>query len=338
MAVGAALGAITGLAQIIMQANAQADERNLNYLNLFEQKRQAREREALAKATRSDAYGNKVRYTPGQGFVTEVTPIMQAILNSQQKEQLAQFREDAPRVRDAATRMDKRAREAGEVFDERFNEYRYGRRKTEEEYIAEAIRNAIDSRRGGKDQGAREELSRAAMRLGNSGAATNLYKAARDTQPEVSLAEAIAEAKRQGKQQFLAERGAENSAIFGELGGLRSIADAVMQGNMNWDNENDALSGRSDNALSGLIQTNAANSNAVGSAYAAAAKAAGQSPDFGSLAASLSKINLKGEPKQSPEEQLLADLLLKQRIGSAQLGIHRNNDALSAYKGNTGVF
>jgi hypothetical protein len=337
--IGAALGSVAGIASAIMQANAQADARNLNYLNLFEQKRQAREREALAKATRSDAHGNKVEYLDGQGFVTKVTPFTKAILNSQQKEQLAQFRDDAPRVRGAAERMDKRAVQADEVYGDKFNQYRYGREKSEKEYIAEAIRNTIDSRRENKNTGANELLSRSAMRLGNSGAAANLYKAAQESSTQQTLSEAIAEAKRQGTQQFLAEKGAKTSATFGELNNLRSIADAVMAGNMNWDSENAALSGRQDGALNGLIQTNAANSQAVGGAYGSAADAAGKSPDLGGLISSLQGIKLpNGSPQKSEQERLLADLLLKQQIGSAQIGINNNNNALSAYKGNTGNF
>jgi len=337
MVIPALLGAGVGLAGAIMQSQAQKDQRDLSYLNLYEQKRQARERETLAKATRSDAYGNKVKYVPGQGFVTDVTPLTRAILGSQQKEQLAQFRDDAPRNRDAAIRIDKRSKQAGEVFDEKFNKYRYRREKTEEEYVAEAIRNAIDSQRESGDNGGNELLARSILRAGNSGMARNLYAASKESKTTPSLSQLIADAKKQGKQQFLAERGAENQVAFSELEGIRSIADAIMQGNMNWDNENNALSGRQDGALSGLIQTNAANSSAISGAYGAAGQAAGQSPDLGNIASALSSMKIpQSQPKQTEQEKLLADLLLQQRIGSARVGINQNNASL--YKGNTGMF
>lgn len=338
MVIGALAGAGVGLVSAIMQGQAQKDQRNLSYLNLFEQKRQAREREALAKATRDDAYGNKVRYVPGQGFVTEVTGLTRAILDSQQKEQLAQFRDDAPRVRDAAIRMDKRAKQAGEVFDEKFNKYRYSRQKSEAEYVAEAIRNAVDADREGANGADNNELlARSILRAGNSGTARNLYKASKEGDGGPTLSQKIAEAKKLGKQQYLAETGAKNQVAFGELDSLRSLADAVMQGNMNWGNENASLSGRSDNALSGLIQTNAANSSAIGSAYGSAATAAGRSPDLGGIASALSSIKMpQGQPKQTEQEKLLADLLMQQKIGSARIGINNNNAQL--YKGNVGTF
>lgn len=342
MPIGAILGAGAGLAGAIMQSRAQQDQTNLQYLNLYEQKRQAREREKLAKATRSDAFGNKVRYKPGVGFVTETTPLTAAILNSQQKEQLAQFREDAPRARAAAERIDKRAREAGEVYDEQFNKYRYGRRKTRAEFEAEAVRDAIAARQGRKSNENSElmnAISRAALRTGNSGALSSLIKSAREADAgNQTLSEAIAEAKRLGRQQYHAETQAEQSTTFGELNQLRSIADAFVAPNLNFNNENAALSGRQDNALSNLIQTNAANSQATGAAFGAVAQAAGQSPDLGPLAASLSKIKLPAGNSQSPKEKMLADLLLDQRIGSAQIGINNNNAALAAFKGNTAAF
>lgn len=344
MVVGPLLGAGVGLAQAILQSGAQRDSRNLSYLSLFEQKRQAMEQERLAKADRGDAYGNTVRYIPGIGFRTDVTPLTRAILNSQQKEQLAQFRDDAPRQRAAAERIDSRSRQAGEVYDDKFNEYRYGREKTEAEYVAEAIRDAIDARRGGgKVAKGTEAVSRAALRTGNRGALRGIVDAASKIQSgEETLAEAIARAKKEGRQQFLVEGNARNSTTFGELGQLRSIADAFVPANLNFDNENDALSGRADSALGNLIATNAASSRNVASAYGQAASAAGQFPDLGGIGSSLSRLNFGGgakEPAASAEEQMLAKLLLEQKIGSARIGIGQNNNTLAElYKGNTGRF
>ena len=338
MVVGPLIGAGVGLASAIMQGNAQADSTNLQYLNLFEQKRQAMEREKLAKSSRTDAYGNAVVYVPGQGFVTKTTPLTAAILNAQQKEQKAQFTEDAPRARDAAVRIDKRSKQAGEVYDEKFNKYRYGRKRSKEEYVAEAIRDAIDARRGSKtDSTAMNAVSNMALRTGNSGAIPSLIKAikAAGNDGTPTLAEAIALAKKQGRQQFFAEKGAEDNATFGELNQLKATADAFVSPNLNFNNENAALSGRQDNALSNLIATNAQSAQMVGSAYNQTANAAGKSVDLGGISQSLSGMKFGGK-SQSPQEKLLADLLVRQRIGSAQIGINSNNAQL--YKGNSANF
>lgn len=338
MVIGPLLGAGASLAGVLMQSGAQQDQTNLGYLNLYEQKRQARVREALAKATRSDAYGNKVVYKPGVGFITETTPLTAAILGAQQKEQLAQFRDDAPRARAAAERVDKRSIQAGDVYNDLFNRYKYGRRKSQQEYVAEAIRNAVAGQRDrrGKDVNGIEAISNVALRTGNSGALPKLIAAARRGRDDLTLSEVIANAKKEGKQQYLAERNADLQSTFGELNQLRSIADQTVQPNLNWNNENAALSGRQDNALTQLIQTNLQNSNAVGDAYNQVAQFAGQSPNFGPLSGALSKINLP--QGKSAQEQKLANLILQQKMGSAQIGIHRNNAELAKYRGNIGTF
>jgi hypothetical protein len=289
------------------------DARNLGYANLFEQRRQAREREKLAKSTRTDAYGNTIRYIPGRGFVTETTPLTQAILNAQQKEQLAGFREDAPRARQAAERIDKRSRQAGELFDERFNEFRHKRRRTREEYEAEAIRDALDARRGrSRNDEALNALTRAALRQNNSAIIPNLVRNARNTATDSpTLAEAIANAKRQGRQQYLTETNAENSVDFNELGQLRSIADAFVGPNLNYNNENAALSGRQDNALNTLIQANLANSQATSAASKNAQQLAGQSVDLSPIVQSLQALasGNKNSVGNKQEEDLFSAFL-----------------------------
>lgn len=335
MALGAILATGVSLAGLASQVGAQSSSTNLAYANLFEQKRQAQERERLAKATRTDAYGNAVRYIPGQGFVTETTPITKAILDSQQKEQLAQFRDDAPRQRAASQRIDERSKEAGEVFDDRFSEYRYSRRKSEDEFVAEAIRDALASRREG-DPDSLNAISRLALRTNNTQALPELLRAAKSQgSGRGTLAEAIANAKKQGKQQFHADRNANTQSTFGELNQLRSIADKFVPANLNFANENNALSGRADNALAALLQTSAQNSNAISNASRAAISTVGKPLNFSGLASAVSRIP---SPK-SDGQNYLAELLLEQRIGNAELGIRSNNRRLDTpYKSNTGTF
>lgn len=305
MSVGALLGAGTSLVGAMMQARAQREALNLQYKNLYEQQRQARERERMSKATREDAMGNRVEYIEGLGFKTKPTALTSSILNAQQKEQLEQFRTDAPRNRAHAERMDKRSQQASDVFDEKFNKYRYGRQRSRAEFEAEAVRDAIAARRGSKGNNNGElmnAISTAALRTGNSGALQSLLKSAREQDASTqTLAQAIAEAKKLGRQQYHAETQAENATTFGELGQLRSIADAIGNGQMNWNNENAVLTGQSNNALSNLIATNAANSSAVGGAYNNAANQAAKSfVNLGPLAQSLSKLQAPKRKQQQP--------------------------------------
>lgn len=321
MVIGALAGlgsAGVGLVSAMMQSRAQADQRNLAYLNLYETRRANRERERLAKADRTDAYGNRVTYTPGIGFETEVTPIIEALLNAQTKEQLAGFRDDAPRARQAAIRRDERAQEAGDVYDELFNDYRYRRRKSENEYIAEAIRESIDARRGRRRRNGTGSLARQALRTGTSSAIPGMLREARQLEgEEQTLAEAIAGAKQTGRNRFVSEEGARNNQMFGELNQLRAIADAVTPANLNYDNEADALAARSDNALSQLINASVQGSNMLSNAYAQAGRAAGQSPDLSSIVAGLGQFG---------------------RAFTTRSGRRRRYEDDDMFKGNTGDF
>lgn len=340
MAIGAILSAAVAAAGLGLQANAQANENAINWRNVFRQERDSNERSRMAKASRTDAYGNEVRYVPGEGWKTITTPTTKAILDSQQREQLAQFRDDAPRNRQLANRIAERANKASDAFDEVFDDYKYRRKKSEQEYIAEAIRDAIAARRGGgASRGAVGDLSRMALRTGNTGALPELLKIAKANNTGGTLAEAIAAAKKAGKQQYLVENNADMQSFFGELGQLRAIADQIPSTQMNWNNENAALTGQQNDANKTLIQTNLQNSGAMDSALSRAAASAGKFPDVGPLAAALGKINFKGQPKKSADEQLLEELLIQQQIGGARIGI-ANNDAILAdmFKGNTGNF
>ena len=284
MAIGAIAGAGVGIAQLLASMSAQQDQRNLGYLNLFETRRRNREAERLARSSREDIFGNVMRYVPGRGFVMDMTPLQEAILNMQQKEQLAQFREDAPRARAAAERVDARAQEAGELFDERFNDYRYRRRKTEQEYISEAIREAMDARRGNtRNRGATNAIANMAIRTGNQGNLPQLLRDARQLANESTVAEDIAGAKREGRQRFLTEENARNETAFAEMGNLRAIADAIVGPDLNFSNENAALTGRADNALSTLLQANQQGTRNINDAYSTLMSAAGRTPDFSGL-------------------------------------------------------
>lgn len=227
-----------------LQGNQQRAATDLQYRNFYEQKRLAREREAAAKATRTDAYGNKLVYRPGLGFKTELTPIAAAIMNAQQKEQLAQFRQDAPRMRAAAERQDARERAIGEVFDEQLNRYRYGRRKTQAEYEADAVREA------------------SATPIGSSPLVDALVKQALRTDTLESAARRIrrppaptlADARARGAQRFFTETRANDATALNALSQLRSGGGGSVAGpRLNFNNPARELAARQESAVANLI-------------------------------------------------------------------------------------
>ena len=327
----ALLGALVSAGGIAAQMGAQKDANNINWRNLFLQERTARDNSKLAKATRSDAYGNKVEYQDGVGFITKLTPLQQAIVGAQQTEQLAQFRDDAPRARQASLRMDNRSKKADEMWNKRFDEYRFTEPETEKSYEAEAIRDAMAIRN--EDDGGAGNAATIALRMGNTADLPNVLAAARGSKR--GLAEVLAEAKRTGRQQFFAEQGARDATRFGELNQLRGTADATSQGAMNWENENAALSGRADSALSGLIATNQQGAASQGDAMAQLAASLGKSPDFGGLAASLGNIKMPEKGRTELEEAAYNQQLIAQLTGNL-ITSRKNKSLLNPYRGDMG--
>ena len=325
--IGALIGGGVSLINAMMGMGANRSAQNLSYMNLYEQKRAAREREKLAKADREDAYGNKVIFD-GSGFRVKNTPLTAAILNSQQKEQLEQFRSDAPRDRDAANRLNERSKQADEVFKERFNDYRYKRTKSEGEYEAQQLQDTLKINKSRYSDEA-NQLIKAAMRTNNSGALKGIVNGLGKS--NTSLTEAIINSRKEGKQNFLAERNASNQVDFGELGQLKSIADTTPQTQLNFGNENNALSGQANNALQSLISANMANSNAIGNATNSAASAAGKSFDLSGIANMFSKMDFSDG--KTPEQRELEKLLMQQQTSNAKYGIEQN-----AYKTSNGIF
>ena len=117
------LGPLLGLAGSVagagMQMGAQQDANNINWANLFETKRANAAAEELQRASRQDALGNLIHYTPGIGWQIDTTPLTKSILSAQQKEQLASLSQDAPRNRAAAERMDARSKTADAAYKDR---------------------------------------------------------------------------------------------------------------------------------------------------------------------------------------------------------------------------
>jgi hypothetical protein len=313
---------------------AQKDQQAIAIQNLYETRRANRATENLAKADRTDAYGNTVGYTEGIGFETELTALQQAIMGSQQTEQLAQFREDAPRQRNAAVRQDNRSQEADELYNERFNEQRYARRKTQEEYEAEAILQAVATQGDGTNE-AVDQLSRAAMRMGNSSEIPALVAAIRGgAQP--SLDSTINTARNSGTERFFAETGARQQMNQGELQALQGTADTTSTNSLDTSNQNTALSGRSDGALEALIAANNGSRDTNAQALAGVQQAAGQPTNIDGLANGLAGLFPEGQGSQG--EQKLAQLLLEQQLNQANLGRAQSGAALSSYRGNSANF
>jgi hypothetical protein len=295
------------------QASKQADAQNLanaiQWRAVQEQQRSNRAQERLQKATRTDAYGNAVKYVPGRGFVTDVTALTRSLLNAEQKEQLANLRDDAPRQRAANERMDARSKKGDEAFDDSFNRFRYSRAPNRRESEARAIVDALMARnernRGSNDSSTGQELVNMAARIGSSGAANNIVEALRrqgSSSPTVS--ETISDARRLGRNDYQQDMNARAMEL-NEVNGIRSIADATASVPIEYTSLNNDLTARQEGAIGSLSDVIGENGREMASVLGDTAQLAFRSfPDMSPIASALGRLNFgSGSSRSSTSPQ-----------------------------------
>lgn len=275
-------GIIAALLSAAAQSKAADDQKNLGYANLFETKRENRNREKLAESSQTDAYGNKTYYDPlTRSWKIGTTKTTKNILDAEQNEQLKSLTEDATRNRDANVRKSKRSAAADEEFMKAFTDYKYRPQKSEADYIGDATREALLSRREGAAQAA-ADVNQALIRMGNGSQVPGVFKAARDADAN-EFEQTLLGAKRQGESDFLNFEGAKNSKDQQQLEFLRSIADDTSDSPVRFGNENATLAGSESNALSQLLQVLAQNSSNRQGAIGPLMEALGRVPDFSAI-------------------------------------------------------
>lgn len=282
------LGVIASLLGIAAQAQAQNDQKNLGYANLYETKRTNRKNEKLATSSRKDAYGNKTFYDPVFGWQIDTTPTTQGILDAEQAETLASLTEDATRNREQARRKEKRSISAEDEFEEAFNKFKYRPQRSEAEYIADATQEKLLARRKGADEAA-ANVNKTLLRTGNSSNIPAVFKAAREAEAD-DFESIMLGGKRQGRQDFLSYEGANDGQDMQELEFLRGIADDTSAMPQRFTNTNQELAATAEGALDQLMQTIHMNEQSRQGATGQLMQVLGNTPDFSPLASSLSRL------------------------------------------------
>lgn len=119
---GGALGS-AGIGALA-SGSAADQQAQLNALAINEQRRQnllqrmfAERILAMQLEGQTDAFGNRTRYVPGMGFVTELDPTVQTLQNASLQEQLRRQTEDAPRIRRGQRANERRRADEAGVAD-----------------------------------------------------------------------------------------------------------------------------------------------------------------------------------------------------------------------------
>lgn len=283
------LGLIGSILGVAAQAKAQEDQKQLEYQNLFETKRENRFREKLATSSKTDANGNTVYYDPAlKQWKIRTSPETGKILEGQQVQELAGLTEDAPRNRAAAVRRDARSQTGDEEFNRLLTDYKYRPKKSEADYVGDATTTAMYSRRRGSSEAA-AAVNQALIRNGNSSNIPAVFQAARDAEAQ-DFESVLSGAKRQGQQDYLNFEGGKDQKSRAELDFFHGLANDTENTPVRFGGQNADLSNERDSGLQQFLQVLSQSQSSRGNATGDLAQALGRTPDFSSLASSLGKI------------------------------------------------
>jgi len=300
--------ALAGLVNGIMGIGQTNANNQLLGMQISEAKDGRRKSERLARASTTDAMGNTIRYDEGSNsWITDVNPLVKAILDAQSKEQYKGFTEDAPMMREARKRKDNRSKAAGAEFDEQFSKRTNRPTRSEEDFQADAVLSTTRRRNS-----IPPSLFTAALRTGNPDALNKLVTAARNQ--ETSLSDDLISARDSGTERFLKDRAMRDQVDFGELNNLRAIADDTDVVGLQGSNAAEVLAGRQSDAMARLIAAIQGGSQSVSSALGNAAGRI-QAPNFGALIESIGGFFPE---KEDPNAVALAKAIQESQMAEAQ--------------------
>jgi len=294
------LGALTGNDD----ARLDLEQQRLN------EARRAREQQYnLLTSDRKDAHGNVTRFTEGRGFETILAPLIQEIVNAQNMERHKSLTQDAKRNRDSRNRRDDRSIRADELYNEKLTDYEYSPELNEDDFKAEAIREALLTYN--KGEGDMGQVARQAIRSGNT-SAIGQFQSANAGGPQ-ALMKAIFDAKRAGSGRYHGEKQAKTASEFGEMNQLRNAANDTGEAPLRFGNDADKATAQSNSALQQLSSAMMQGSSGVQSALSSVGRASssGGGTDwgniFGSVAGLLEGMNGEDEKEISPLHQAMME-------------------------------
>jgi hypothetical protein len=294
--IGAALGAITSLVGIGLQAQAQASQLEFQYAQLNWQKQRARDQDRFAQAGRQDAYGNETYFDTGLNkWMTKLTPMQKQISQGGEKEQLLQITKDAPAARKVREAVQKRSEEAKEPFNRAQLAYQYAQPPSELS-IKGDLTKLMASNLMARSKADQALLMRGAARLGTGAKAAEIINAV-DQKLGAGQKDTLLNARNQAVQESAARAAAHETQygtpmkMWGELMAQGGNIPDMPKSSLNAD-----LGTAITNQNSAMQKALAAGTAGVSGALGGVASAAGKSPSFEGLAKILASIKSgKGE-------------------------------------------
>lgn len=258
-------------AQLISQMIANKNSADLGNANLQFQRQNADKMFKLGTAGRTDAYGNKVRYSHGSNeWETLLDPFQKDIIDAGEKEQYASLTEDATRNRGIKRAAAERGRAVDQDFDAALAGHRYDQPQSEVS-IRDELQKLIT---GATSKGMRSNRSDIARQLIRSGGGSGVDKLYKDTNR--SMGEQLAQTMLQARQGALGEAGQRTSMHQSKyLPAMQQFAALASQGGdapIHFSDTPSKLLGVQDSAAQGAATSLAQGGDAISKAYMANAK------------------------------------------------------------------
>jgi hypothetical protein len=289
----AGITAILGLMDMSAkgQANAIAGQ------GLDFQKKNAADMLRLAKAGRTDAYGNKTSFDDALNeWITQLTPEQQNLVLAGEREQRLGLTEDASRNRVAALRNYNRSQRAGDVLDREVTEYDANQPRSEGD-IQNQLTRLITQAHGTGERDASRVLDRQRSRQrGNVPVIT--YNSNTGDNAGQDLAETMLKARTGAITEAGQRQNQRSSRLGGAVQSLGPMVAGGSSGPARLPSTAGDIAGREGQMMQNLIQAQQAGAAGVGGAYANLTKAT-TGPDLKGLAAlygSLSKTDKNKNP------------------------------------------
>jgi hypothetical protein len=295
-----ALGAITGLVGAGLQAQAQQTANIINYMNLQFQKKNADKQNRFAQAARGDAYGNKQSYDDILNeWKIALTPIQNRIMKAGEQEQLRSLTEDAARNRAIKVQQRERGLEAGKDYQRVLAQWRFGGPKSELS-MRDELTNLLAGVQNEKANQTKAQMITAAMREGRGSDVPGIIKNISESSG-TSLAGNMLQAKQQAAQEFATRTQQHMQSTLPVMQELQKLMDMGGDMPLRFSDTPGALATLQQQQAQGIGAAFQHEASNVGGAFKALADSSGKSPDFSSIAKSLSGLGGggKGQKQQA---------------------------------------
>jgi len=270
----------TGLGMLSSQNAAEVSLANLMY-----QRQAADQANRLATATRTDAYGNQMRYNPAtNSWETILTPTQKGIVGAQEQEQLRSLTEDATRNRQLLEEARQRGFQAAPDYAKAVAGFRYDEapsRAADEDKLASLLSLQNQEASGKQTQG----IGRTLLRQGRGADLAAVVKSADDAQGQ-NIGGNLVKAYQASIPQYAQDVQQRQSRYLPVIKQLQETMAGGSSAPPRFSTTPQDLNNIQSGQLNAVLSALHSGAAGVGSAYAGAAKAIGDTaPDLKGLAA-----------------------------------------------------